>query len=83
MRQNRLQKKQGPNGAGRESRFGAGRVKQAEPGTRTGRREKDTELETTIQQQTKERLTQYIGGETGVRHQTVTRQEWLRAGAGN
>jgi len=25
----------------------------------------------------------YRGGGTGVRHQTVTRQEWLRAGAGN
>ncbi|TNN62182.1 hypothetical protein EYF80_027562 [Liparis tanakae] len=24
-----------------------------------------------------------VRGETGVRHQTVTRQEWLRAGAGN
>jgi len=28
-------------------------------------------------------LTEYIGGGTGVRHQTVTRREWLRAGAGN
>jgi len=47
MRQNCLPKKQqGPKGAGRESRFRAGRVKQAEPGTRTGRREKDTELPT-------------------------------------
>jgi len=27
--------------------------------------------------------TTYRGGNTGVRHQTVTRQEWLRAGAGN
>jgi len=45
MRQNSLQKKQqGPKGAGRDARFRVGRVKQAEPGTRTGRREKDTEL---------------------------------------
>jgi len=34
-------------------------------------------------QQTTERVAQYIGGKTGVRHETVTRREWLRAGAGN
>ncbi|XP_056294397.1 complement factor H isoform X3 [Pseudoliparis swirei] len=39
---------------------------QAEPRTRTGRREKDTELETTIRPETRERLTQHIGGETQV-----------------
>jgi len=60
-----LKNKQGPKGAGRQAGS-----KQAGSGTRTGRREKDTEQETTIQHQTMERLTQYIGGETGVRHQT-------------
>jgi len=82
-----LQNKQDPKGAGRRSSVRAGRQarsKQAGSGTRTGRRKKDTELETTIGQHTRERLTQYMGGgNTGVRHQTVTRQEWLRAGAGN
>jgi len=28
-------------------------------------------------------MAQYIGGETGVRHETLTRRVWLRAGAGN
>jgi len=37
---------------------------------------------TTIQQETRERQA-HEGGETGVRHQTLTRREWLRAGAGN
>jgi len=64
MRQNSLQKKQGPKGAGRGSSVRAGR--QGRSRQDQIRQEKDTELETTIPQQTRERLTQYIGGETQV-----------------
>jgi len=52
---------------GRQRIVGQGRQGQIR---QTGRRGKDTELETTIQPQTRERLTQYIGGNTGVGHQT-------------
>jgi len=68
-----LKNKEGPKGAGRGSSVGAGKVrsaragrqagsKQAGSGTQTGRREKDSEQETTNGPPTRERLTQYIGG---------------------
>jgi len=63
MRQNSLQNNKKRSKRGRQRIQVQGRQsQQAESGTRTGRREKDTELETTIQQETRERLTQYIGG---------------------
>jgi len=83
MRQNSLQKTRSKRG--RQRIVGQGRQgQQAEPDTTdrtTGKRHRTRDDNPTADKgKTDDTI---YRGETGVRHQTVTRQEWLRAGAGN